>query len=158
MSNSSCVQLLLVDDDLLQARYLLHVLRDRLPERFQLHLVTDPRTALERVEATGVDLLVTDLDMPEIDGLALLRAAKLRNSAVQTIMLTAASTSEALLEALDLGAADYLLKPVDPALLVALVEQAEQRLQRWRTALLGTFGRRHKDPAPAEATAGTSGH
>lgn len=144
MSHHSHVDLLLVEDDELQARFLSQGLRKRLPEHIALSVMTDPRQALEYLQTAGVDLLVTDLDMPAVDGLALLQAARQRNSAVQALVLTAASTSEALLTALDLGAADYLLKPVDCAVLVDLVVQAEQRLQRWRTALLGTLEKRRK--------------
>ena len=63
------------------------------------------------------------------------------------LVLTAASTSTDLIAALDLGAVDYLLKPAEPDLVVELMLQAEQRLQRWMKALAGTLSRnRRVDP------------
>jgi YesN/AraC family two-component response regulator len=49
-----------------------------------------------------------------------------------------------------LGATDYLLKPLDQAELVELLEQAQKRVQRWRQALAGTFNARG-DRVPAAA-------
>ncbi len=142
MRNNPRIQLLLVEDDPLQERLLVHMLSTGLPEHIEVSSMTDPIRALEHVQAHRVDLLVTDLDMPSVGGLELVRNAKQRNPAVQALVLTAASTSADLISALDLGATDYLLKPVRASLLCELMVQAEQRLRRWEIALAGTLERR----------------
>ena len=59
--------------------------------------------------------------MPGPGGLELLRCAKRRNPCTQVLFLTGRSTLEALTDALELGATDYLLKPLDQAELISLV-------------------------------------
>ena len=90
-----------------------------------------------------VDILVTDLEMPGVDGLELLCWARRKNPCAQVLFVTGHSTLNALTDALELGATDYLLKPVDQAQLITLVEDAEKRLRRWREALAGTVADRH---------------
>jgi len=82
--------------------------------------------------------LVTDLEMPGVNGLELLRCAKRKNPCTQVLFVTGHSTLEALTDALELGATDYLLKPLDQTELIELIEDAEKRLWRWRQALSGT--------------------
>ncbi len=151
MSVNRRVNLLLVDDDSLQTRVLSNILRNGLPARIEVLAMTDPHKALEHIKSNRVDVLVTDLDMPSIGGLALLRSAKQWNAAVQALVLSASSTSEDLGAALNLGAADFLLKPVDPAVLVELVLQADQRLHRWVAALAGTIELDRQRSSPALA-------
>ncbi|HUJ25819.1 MAG TPA: sigma-54 dependent transcriptional regulator [Myxococcales bacterium] len=67
------------------------------------------RSALVELSAQPFDLVVTDLRMPEVDGLAVLRDARSRGSDV--ILMTAYGTAESAVEAMKAGAADYLLKP-----------------------------------------------
>jgi DNA-binding NtrC family response regulator len=145
------LRLLLVDDDSFQIDYLGFVLRKGVPDTIEVVAINDSQAALDYLKATWVDLLITDLDMPEVRGLDLARAARDRNPAVQTFVLTAASTWDELIQALDLGASDYLLKPIKPELLVNLVVQASERLSRWRTALAGTFEARRKRTVAADA-------
>jgi two-component system cell cycle response regulator len=70
--------------------------------------------ALERLEAEPFDLLLTDLLMPEMDGLELLERAKQRFPALDVIVLTGVSTAEPAVQALRGGAFHYLVKPLDP--------------------------------------------
>lgn len=136
---------LLVDDDPAQARMLALVLRRALGETFQLETTTDSANAKERIRTGWVDILITDLIMPEINGLELLRLVKERNRCSQVLVMTAFSTSDTLLQAMETGASDFLLKPLDQRLLVELVEQAASRLHRWHCALAGTFKRKREE-------------
>jgi DNA-binding NtrC family response regulator len=138
------VRLVLIDDDPAQLRILERVLRRGVASHIEIEGLTDPREALDRLQSEWVDILLTDLSMPEISGLDLLRCVKERNRFVQVLLITAVASSDALLEAIDLGASDYLLKPVDHQLLVGLVNQAADRLYRWREALAGTLQRAHR--------------
>jgi two-component system, NtrC family, response regulator HydG len=69
------------------------------------------RAALVELEAATFDVVLTDLKMPEVDGMAVLRAARGRASPADVIMMTAFGTAEDAVAAMKAGAADYLTKP-----------------------------------------------
>jgi DNA-binding NtrC family response regulator len=69
------------------------------------------RAALLELRAGPVDVVVTDLKMPEIDGMAVLREARARPSAPDVLMMTAFGSTDAAVAAMKAGAADYLTKP-----------------------------------------------
>ncbi len=139
--------LLLVDDDPSMVRLLAKIIDRSFGNRMQLHTLTDPKEARQWIDRNLVDILVTDLEMPGVSGLELLHWAKRKNPCAQVLFVTGHSTLEALTDALALGATDYLLKPVDQTELIALVEDAERRLGRWREALAGTMAAGHELPA-----------
>jgi DNA-binding NtrC family response regulator len=143
--------LLLVDDDPDMVRLLARIVDRSFGDRMELHSLTDPKEARRWIEDNVVDILVTDLEMPGVSGLELLRWAKRKNPCAQVFFVTGHSTLEALTDALELGATDYLLKPFDQAELIALVEDAENRLRRWREALAGTVAARHGAPVAGKA-------
>ena len=70
--------------------------------------------ALRRLSERTYDLLITDLNMPVMDGLQLLREMKERQIAPATIVLTGHGTIQSAVEAMKLGAGDYLIKPCHP--------------------------------------------
>ncbi len=69
------------------------------------------REALARLGAESFDVVVTDLRMPEVDGLAVLRAARALSPAPEVVLMTAYGTAESAVEAMKAGAADYVMKP-----------------------------------------------
>jgi two-component system response regulator HydG len=90
-------------------------------------LASDGRAALERVQAGGVDLIVTDLRMPGLTGLELLRAAKAIMPDVDVILLTAFGTVEEAVKAMKDGAYDFLTKPFRREQLIKLIDKALER-------------------------------
>jgi len=138
----SKTKLLLVDDDPSMVRLLAKIIDRSFGDRMEMRSLTDPTTARDAIERDLIDILVTDLEMPGINGLGLLRCAKRRNALTQVLFVTGQSSLDALTDALELGATDYLLKPLDQAELVELLEQAQKRVRRWRQALAGTFDAR----------------
>jgi two-component system response regulator YesN len=145
------VKLLLVDDDSSMVRLLERVLLRSLGDRAELHALTDPKQARQWIEDNIVDILITDLEMPGVNGLELLRCVKRKNACAQVLFMTGNSTLGALTDALELGATDYLLKPFDQEELIKLIDDAEKRLRRWRLALAGTLGGSHQ-PSPVAAS------
>jgi len=137
--------LLLVDDDPSMVRLLTRVLERACGDEIVIESLTDPSEARERILEGGVDILV--LEMPGINGLELLQCAKKRNACTQVLFFTGHSSREALLEALELGATDYLLKPVDQEQLLELIGQAFQRQRRWNLALAETWRQQRKATA-----------
>jgi len=96
-------------------------------EGYRVVLASDGRAALERVQAGGVDLIVTDLKMPGLTGLELLRAAKAIMPDVDVILLTAFGTVEEAVQAMKDGAYDFLTKPFRREQLIKLIEKALER-------------------------------
>ncbi len=133
--------LLLSDDDPNMVRLLTRIIDRSLGGQIKIESLTDPAEARARIDEGGVDILLSDLEMPGVDGLELLRCAKKRSAYTQILFLTGHSSHDALLDALELGATDYLLKPVDQQELLELIDQAQSRLRRWRQALAGTWAR-----------------
>ena len=79
--------------------------------RFDVDLYVNPKNAVEKINAGNYDLVLTDIMMPEIDGIELLRQVKAHNSSIKVIMMTAYSTLDKTLESEKLGASDYITKP-----------------------------------------------
>jgi DNA-binding NtrC family response regulator len=138
-STSHPAKLVLIDDDPAMVRLLASILRRSFRHDIEMQPYSDPALALDYLERELVDIVVTDLEMPEIDGLEILRVAKSRNPCAQVLLVTGHSSVNALLEALEYGASDYLLKPVDEMSFLQRIGDALARVVRWREALAGTL-------------------
>ncbi|MBX7165117.1 MAG: response regulator [Pirellulales bacterium] len=136
------LQLVVVDDDSSMVRLLSHVARQGMGERVNIVEMTDPVKAREWLDGNCCDILLTDLQMPGLDGLELLRFAKRRNAWTQVLFMTAHSTWDTISEAIENGASDYLLKPVNQFELVELLHQAYERFVRWQSAVGQTMRQR----------------
>lgn len=80
--------------------------------------------ALDKLVTANVHVVIMDVKMPGMDGLATLKAIKSRYPSIEVIMLTGHATVESAVEGLEAGAADYLMKPTDIDELVAKAEEA----------------------------------
>ena len=100
----------------------------------------DGAEAAERLRAQAFDLMITDLRMPGLDGMTLVRAARAEQPEMEVIVLTAHASVETAVEAMKLGAFDYLRKPIgSPGELRLLVSRALER--RTLLALRDRFAR-----------------
>ena len=97
---------------------------------------TNGTQALKLLERETVDAIVTDLLMPQADGLTVLRSAFALSPPVPTLVVTGYATVETAVEAMHLGAIDYIVKPVDSKDLQVCVHQALER----RKMLAGSQG------------------
>lgn len=131
-------RILLIDDDQSILKLLQFILEKEFGDRITLSAFCDPREGLEAIDNVLPDVVITDLDMPVVDGLEILALAKQRNAWTQVLLLTGHSSTSALLSAMEGGATDYLLKPVDHTKFLQLIEQSLERIDRWRTAMHGT--------------------
>jgi two-component system response regulator HydG len=96
-------------------------------EGYRVLLASDGQAALERLQAGGIDLIVTDLKMPGLTGLELLRAAKAIAPGIDVILLTAFGTVEEAVKAMKDGAYDFLTKPFRREQLLKLIDKALER-------------------------------
>ncbi len=129
-------RVLVIDDDASLRFALEAVLGDA-----GLGVVTAPSGAagLQVFESGGADAVLTDLAMPEMDGLEVLTRLRTLDSGVPVIMLTAHGSERAAVAAMKAGAYDYMPKPFDPDEIVLAVRRAiETRSLRLQNALLRT--------------------
>jgi DNA-binding NtrC family response regulator len=123
------VRLLIVDDDAAILDMCAHTLRG-VPDT-ELMLENNSLEALERLSKEHFDLLITDLRMPGVDGMELLRVARQNDPELPVLMFTGFPTIETAIESIKLGAADYIVKPFLPDDLMVTVRRLlrERRLQ-----------------------------
>ncbi len=102
-------RILVVDDERSMCDFLTILLTD---QGYSVQSTQNPKSALALIESgEEIDLVITDLKMPEMDGLDLLLAIKKYNPDIMVIMITAYSTTENAVLAMKRGAFDYLIKP-----------------------------------------------
>src|SRR6476646_10413515 len=99
---------------------------------FQTEEAANGEEAMQKVTTFRPAIIVSDLVMPRMGGLDLLRALKDQLSDLTLILLTAQGTVESAVEAIKEGAYDYLSKPVDPARLRILLQKAVERQETLR--------------------------
>src|SRR6267142_2392862 len=99
---------------------------------FAAESAADGEDALQKVTSFRPAIVITDLVMPGMDGLALLRALHQQGADVTTLLLTAQGTVETAVEAMKEGAYDYLTKPVDIQRLKILLDKIVARLETLR--------------------------
>ncbi|MGD2000389.1 MAG: sigma-54 dependent transcriptional regulator [Desulfobacterales bacterium] len=112
---------LIVDDEKNYTRILGAVLEE---EGFETLTANSGPEALEILEGSDVDLVLTDMKMPSMDGIQLLEKIKTRDSELPVIMMTAHGTVDKAVEAMQKGAYSYILKPFDNDRLIIYVRKA----------------------------------
>ncbi len=78
---------------------------------FKVFTAEDGRDALDKLESANCDLVITDMKMPNMDGIELLKTIKQTNPHIGVIIVTAYGEVDSYLEAMNLGAFEYLNKP-----------------------------------------------
>ena len=88
---------------------------------------TDAIAALDRIRKGSYDMVICDIRMPGMDGLALLERVKEHDSSILVLMITGYASIESAVEAMKKGAQEYIAKPFQPAQIRLLVERAFER-------------------------------
>ncbi len=123
-------RILLVDDEPNLRKVLGALLRQ---QGYEVHAEVDGAAALARVRASPpktFDVVITDLRMPNLDGIGLLKALALHEPNLPVILLTAHGTVDSAVEAVKLGAFDYLEKPFDRDQIHQVIEKASATRER----------------------------
>jgi DNA-binding NtrC family response regulator len=116
--------ILVVEDEALQLESLSGFLAK---QGYRVLKASLPRQALELARQHPVDLVLSDFRMPDMNGVELLQRIKEINPSVQVAIMTAFGTVESATEAMKLGAADYITKPVDLYRLQVIVRNIAER-------------------------------
>ena len=121
------MRILVIEDDADLAQFLRKGLEE---ERHTVEMVADGETGLMLAVDESYDLLIVDVMLPKVDGLTLCRRLRERGNRSPILLLTARDSVEDMVAGLDAGAADYLTKPFEPAVLVARVRALMRRGRR----------------------------
>ena len=114
-------KVLLVDDDSYSTTQLKKLLET---DELSVDTVSNGQEALTALAATDYSVLITDLRMPGMGGMDLIREVALRRVLVTTIVTTSFGSIERVVEAMRLGAYDFLTKPIDPTQLKIVMDRA----------------------------------
>ncbi|HWE36218.1 MAG TPA: sigma-54 dependent transcriptional regulator [Isosphaeraceae bacterium] len=117
-------RILVVDDDLFTCQIVRGFLE---PEGYEVEAVADGRSALEALRGGPFHLMITDMSMPDLDGLGLLAAVRGERFPCGVIFLTGFGDTEVALEAMKAGADDFLTKPCEPERLRVVVARVLER-------------------------------
>lgn len=121
MAESKKNNLLVVDDD----SYVLESLSSLLAEfGYAVSTCQNGREALEKIKERKFDVVLTDIKMPEVTGIELLRGIRIIDPQLPVILLTAFAELDVAVDAIKRGAFDFITKPFDPEYLVHAVDKA----------------------------------
>ena len=136
-------RILVVEDDAKHGAMCARLLERR---GYQARSITSAREALSLLAQNGdIDLVLADLQMPEMDGIQLLSAVKGKYPHIEFIVMTGYGTVKSAVEAMQLGAAHYIQKPFDHDELNLLIQRAlekkqlEEKVDRLRAELQGKY-------------------
>ncbi|MCD6292285.1 MAG: sigma-54-dependent Fis family transcriptional regulator [Deltaproteobacteria bacterium] len=126
------LHIMIVDDEQSMCDFLEIIL---LRNGYQVSCFTDAFVAVASLETTNYDLVISDLKMPTMSGLELLRTVKKRTPTTETIMITAFASTSTVIEAMKNGAFDYINKPFKVDEILITVEKALKNSQLQRENL-----------------------
>jgi two-component system, sensor histidine kinase and response regulator len=144
MESEAINRLLVVDDEAAQVQALCHTLED---EGYSVKGFTSAAEALTTLRAGAFDIVLTDLTMPGMDGIAFLNAARATDPALVGIVMTGHGTIATAVEAMKAGALDYILKPFDLRVILRVLARTQTmlRLRRENAALLERLSARTEE-------------
>jgi signal transduction histidine kinase len=116
-------RILVVDDDELIIESFERVFKEY-ESNFEINKTTDGKEAIRLIEEREYDLIITDIVMPDVDGIQILRKVKQVQPDSEVILITAYSSTGSALDAMHFGAFDYITKPFDLAELKVRIMRA----------------------------------
>jgi len=125
----TAVRVLVADDD----EIFLEILAETVEETgAAVELASDGLAALEKLSASDFDILISDLNMPRMDGLTLLREVRTVYPHILSILITGFGSLESAIQALRLGAYDYIQKPFMVEQVAVTVRNAVDRVKTYK--------------------------
>lgn len=135
------MKLLLIEDNLELAHWLVQLLRE---QNFVVDHVADGAAADQLLSQSHYDAVLLDLNLPQLSGKGVLRRIRERQDTVAVIVLTATASLDQKVQCLEMGADDYLVKPVEVRELIARIHALLRRQMPGKANLL-TCGDLHYD-------------
>ena len=120
------IKVLIVDDDFYSLGVLKEVLRNKGCKVLDF---ANPSSALEELKKEKVDLVLSDLKMPEMDGIHFMNLVKKMHPSVPVIMITGFASIDTAVSAIKWGAFDYLKKPYEIPKIYDVIERALQSIE-----------------------------
>jgi two-component system response regulator HydG len=117
-------RVLIVDDDVAVTNYFMVFLMQT--ERFEPTVVNDSREVESLLEQEIFDVIMLDLDMPNVSGMDILNMMQNRNILIPVIILTGANDVDLAVRSMKRGAFDYLTKPVEEDHLIEVLDSAAE--------------------------------
>lgn len=114
-------RILIIDDELGIREMFKRLLKD---SGYNLHFAKDGLEGIEMIKKDNFDLIISDLKMPKLDGIGVLKSAKEYNPDIPVIVITAYATVETAVKAIKIGAYDYITKPFDPDAIEVTIKNA----------------------------------
>jgi DNA-binding NtrC family response regulator len=114
-------KILIVDDNPEVLKLIANILETN---EYEVETVSRGESAIKKLESNDYDMVLTDLMMPDVDGMQVLEHVKSRASKTMCIILTGHGTIKSSVKAIKKGAFDYITKPVSPGELLIIVEKA----------------------------------
>lgn len=143
------MKILLVEDDPAISQVLATTLTSH---RYTVDVATDGKTGLELATLWTYDLLLLDIELPNLDGLTICRQMRLSGHTTPILMLTAKDETTDVIQGLDSGADDYMTKPCDPSQLLARIRALLRRGGASVSLPILMWGDLCLDPATAQVT------
>ena len=119
-------RILVVDDEEIVIRSCLRILEGN---GYEIDVAHDGHDALRKVESNTYDVMILDIMMPNLGGMEVLRRVKETHPDIDVIMITGLSQIDTAVQAMKLGAFDYISKPFEPDELKLVVQRARERRQ-----------------------------
>jgi DNA-binding NtrC family response regulator len=126
MGTPAKTQILVLDDEPIVCKRLKPVLEKL---GYEVETFVDSQKAVARIREKEFDIVVTDLKMDGIDGMAFLEEVKSRSQKTEVIVITGFATMDAAKESFNKGVFDFIAKPFRPSEIQAVVRRAEAKLR-----------------------------
>ena len=118
-------RILVIDDEVLLRNFLQETLKRK---NYDVHIAESGESGLSKFKENNFDLVITDMKMPDMTGIDVLKTIKTLSPQTVVIVITAYGSVENAVEAMRLGAFNYLIKPFTPDTIEAMIEKAKEHL------------------------------
>ncbi len=148
---SNILRIVIVDDDAMSSKLIEKLVKQALPKlKMEAINFQDPRLALEHIRESDVHIVITDVEMPHINGQEMLKEVKSMSKGIKVAIITASNSLLISLSCFMDGADGYLLKPYKVDHIRELISHFHQNLVWWREI----FDSAHHNKTAANKAAG----
>ncbi len=124
------MKILCIDDDVTFLTMYKKVLEKKLLPDDEITTISVPEEAIKLIEDKTFDLVITDLMMPNMTGIDVLKKIKEINPVIEVVVVTGQGSIDSAVEAMTLGARDYLTKPLNHGMLIEKVQNIREYISR----------------------------